>query len=79
MTALQCTQSSYHSPAAVRGSSVGWGTAAGSTSAAALSPAGTQSAADCTESFLKEEGGTVSSLGTGQANSYGTLAPCLQR
>ena len=46
----------YHSLAAARGSSAGWGTAAGSTSAAGLCPAGTPPAAGCTVSFLQREG-----------------------
>ena len=45
----------YRSLAVVRGSSAGWGTAVGSTSAAGLFPAGTLSAAGCTVSFLQRE------------------------
>lgn len=53
-TFLQCPPP-YRSLAVVRGSSVGWGTAVGSTSAAGPCPAGTLSAAGCTVSFLQRE------------------------
>lgn len=74
----------YRSLAAGPGSSAGWGTVAGSRSAAALSPAGTQSVADCTGSFLRKRGaqshfGAVHRAPCHPQESHGILAPCLQR